>query len=118
MKRAITEIHKKCWSPKEIYAYWYVGKLPFHQNLRVPSGHFHIDGRDLMRDEIRDQVHDQVRDKIRDKNIIFVNISKTTPYFFLIMFGPLRRIMKTSFEKKCKKNGIFFQKISKLFVFR
>ena len=50
MKRAITEIHKKCWGPKEIYAYWYVGKLPFHQNLRVPrpSGHFHIDGWDGM----------------------------------------------------------------------
>merc|ERR1712030_87904 len=38
----------------------------------------------------------------------FLNFSKTTRYFFLIVFGPLRRVINTSFEKKIKKNRILF----------
>ena len=39
----------------------------------------------------------------------FLNFSKTTRYIFLIVFGPLRRVIKTSFEKKIKKkNRILF----------
>merc|ERR1712030_129360 len=38
----------------------------------------------------------------------FLNFSKTTRYIFLIVFGPLRSIIKTSFEKKIKKNRILF----------
>ena len=37
----------------------------------------------------------------------FANFSKTTWYFFLIVFGPLRRVFKTSSEKKSKKITIF-----------
>ena len=33
----------------------------------------------------------------------FANFSKTTLYFFLIVFGPLRRLFKTSYPKKSKK---------------
>ena len=43
----------------------------------------------------------------------FSNFSKTTQYIFLIVFGPLRRVIKTSFVKtekiknfKCVKNGL------------
>jgi len=47
------------------------------------------------------------------------NFSKTTQYFFLIIFGPLRRHIKTSFKKKFKKKIEFYfcQKISQLFFF-
>merc|ERR1711872_773690 len=38
----------------------------------------------------------------------FLNFSKTTRYIFLIVFGPLRRVINTSFEKKIKKNRILF----------
>merc|ERR1712198_275029 len=39
----------------------------------------------------------------------FLNFSKTTRYIFLIVFGPLRRVINTSFEKKNKKkNRILF----------
>merc|ERR1712198_565977 len=39
----------------------------------------------------------------------FLNFSKTTRYIFLIVFGPLRRVIKISFEKKNqKKNRILF----------
>merc|ERR1712030_197778 len=39
----------------------------------------------------------------------FLNFSKTTRYIFLIVFGPLRRMIKTSYEKKIKKkNRILF----------
>ena len=37
----------------------------------------------------------------------FANFSKTTWYFFLIVFGPLRRDFKTSSAKKSKKKSIF-----------
>ena len=44
------------------------------------------------------------------------NFSKTTQYFFLIVFGPYRRVMKTSLEKLKKKIGNFSnKKISQLF---
>merc|ERR1712198_227709 len=36
----------------------------------------------------------------------FLNFSKNTRYIFLIVFGPLRRMIRTSFEKKSKKNRI------------
>merc|ERR1712145_30555 len=43
----------------------------------------------------------------------FLNFSKTTRYIFLIVFGPLRNVINTSFEKKIK---IYFcQKISQVF---
>merc|ERR1712198_512885 len=47
----------------------------------------------------------------------FLNFSKTTRYIFLIVFGPLRRVIKTSFEKKNQKKieFYFFQKISQVF---
>ena len=50
----------------------------------------------------------------------FLNFSKTTRYIFLIVFGPLRRVIKTSFEKKIKKKNRFFfcQKISHVFFLR
>ena len=38
----------------------------------------------------------------------FSNFSKTTYYFFLIIFVPLRRHIKTSFKKILKKNRILF----------
>merc|ERR1711984_70320 len=46
-----------------------------------------------------------------------LNFSKTTRYIFLIVFGPLRRVIKTSFEKKSKKksNFIFIKKFRKFF---
>ena len=31
------------------------------------------------------------------KNILFGNFSKTTQYFFLIVFGPHRKVLKTAF---------------------
>ena len=37
----------------------------------------------------------------------FANFSKTSWYFFLIVFAPLRRLFKTSFVKKSKKIKIF-----------
>ena len=37
----------------------------------------------------------------------FANFSKTTWYFFLIVFGPLRRDFKISSAKKSKKKSIF-----------
>ena len=37
----------------------------------------------------------------------FANFSKTTWYFFLIVFGPLRRLFKTSSAKNSKKKTIF-----------
>ena len=47
----------------------------------------------------------------------FSNFSKTTQYIFLIVFGPLRRVIKTSFEKKNQKKIEFYfcQKISQVF---
>merc|ERR1712198_668532 len=47
----------------------------------------------------------------------FLNFSKATQYIFLIVFGPLRRVIKTSFEKKIKKksNFIFVKKFRKFF---
>merc|ERR1712198_542201 len=47
----------------------------------------------------------------------FLNFSKNTRYIFLIVFGPLRRVKKTSFEKKIKKKieYYFCQKISQVF---
>ena len=98
MKRAITEIHKKCWGPKEIYAYWYVGKLPFHQNLRVPrpSGHFHIDGWMGWMDGMDGWMDGWV-------GLLFfgfVYFSKTTSYIILIVSGPQRRHFQVSFVKK------------------
>merc|ERR1711872_953156 len=47
----------------------------------------------------------------------FLNFSKNTRYIFLIVFGPLRRVKKTSFEKKIKKKIEFYfcQKISQVF---
>ena len=53
----------------------------------------------------------------------FANFSKTTWYFFLIVFGPLRRDFKTSSAKKSKKITIFkfskkFRTIQFLTIFR
>ena len=53
----------------------------------------------------------------------FANFSKTTWYFFLIVFGPLRRDFKTSSAKKSKKITIFkffkkFRTIQFFFIFR
>ena len=53
----------------------------------------------------------------------FANFSKTTRYFFLIVFGPLRRDFKTSSAKKSKKITIFkffkkFRTIQFLTIFR
>ena len=47
----------------------------------------------------------------------FLNFSKTTRYIFLIVFGPLRRVIKTSLEKKIKKksNFNFVKKFRKFF---
>ena len=47
------------------------------------------------------------------------NFSKTTQYFFLIIFGPLRRHIKTSLKKKLKKksNFIFVKKFRNFFFF-
>merc|ERR1712079_567292 len=36
-----------------------------------------------------------------------LNFSKTTRYIFLIVFGPLRSVIKTSFKKKLKKKSNF-----------
>ena len=49
----------------------------------------------------------------------FSNFSKTTRYFFLIVFGPLRRVHKISFRIFRKRNWKFFlfQNISQLFFF-
>ena len=41
------------------------------------------------------------------KNILFANIWKTTQYFFLIVFGPLRRGWMTFSVKNSEKNEIF-----------
>merc|ERR1711895_191333 len=38
----------------------------------------------------------------------FLNFSKNTRYIFLTVFGPLRRVKKTSFEKKIKKKIEFY----------
>ena len=38
----------------------------------------------------------------------FSNFSKITQYFFLIIFGPLQRHIKTSLKKNKKKNQILF----------
>ena len=39
-----------------------------------------------------------------EQNIIFFgDITKTTQYFFLIVFGPLRRLLETSLLKKTKE---------------
>merc|ERR1712030_93532 len=50
----------------------------------------------------------------------FLNFSKTTRYIFLIVFGPLRRVIKTSFEKKKikKKSNFIFVKKFRNFFFR
>ena len=50
----------------------------------------------------------------------FPNFSKTAQYFFLIVFGPLRRFNKPSFEKNSKNEIEFYycQKISQLFFLR
>ena len=56
----------------------------------------------------------------REKFIkLFSNFSKTTQYFFLVVFGPLTRVIKTCFEKIFeKKIGNFSnKKISQLFFF-
>ena len=47
----------------------------------------------------------------------FSNFSKATQYFFLIILGPLRRLIKTYFDKKIQKKIEFYfcQKISQLF---
>ena len=50
----------------------------------------------------------------------FSNFSKTTQYIFLVVFGPLRRVLKTSFGKKSvflSKNfaSFFFDEIWKIF---
>ena len=48
----------------------------------------------------------------------FSNFSKTTQYIFLIVFGPLRRVIKKSFDKKIEKKSIaifFFDEIWKIF---
>merc|ERR1712198_776094 len=47
----------------------------------------------------------------------FLNFSKTTRYISLIVFGPLRRVINTSFEKKIKQKIEFYfcQKISQVF---
>ena len=53
------------------------------------------------------------------KNFLFGNISKTTQYFFLVIFGPLRRLFRTSFGTFQKNKSEFFpiKKISQLFFF-
>jgi len=50
----------------------------------------------------------------------FSNFSKTTKYFFLIIFGPLRRHIKTYFKKNSKKksNFIFVKKFRNFFFLR
>ena len=50
----------------------------------------------------------------------FSNFSKITEYFFLISFGPLRKLINTSFKENFKKNIEFYfcQKISQLFFLR
>ena len=50
---------------------------------------------------------------------LFSNFSKTTQYFFLVVFGPLTRVIKTCFKKIFeKKIGNFSnKKISQLFFF-
>ena len=49
---------------------------------------------------------------------LFSNFSKTTQCFFLIIFGPLRRLIKTYFEKLKKKSVNFPNKKISQFFFR
>ena len=53
------------------------------------------------------------------KNFLFGNISKTTQYFFFVIFGPLRKLFRTSFGTFQKNKSEFFliKKISQLFFF-
>ena len=45
----------------------------------------------------------------------FSNFSKTTQYFFLVVFGPLRRAMKTSLENKSRKKSEFYRDFGAIF---
>ena len=52
--------------------------------------------------------------------MFFGNISKNTHFFGLTVFGPLRRLFKTSFVKNSKvlKNFIYFLNFRTIFFFR
>ena len=45
-----------------------------------------------------------------DQNILFKRMAETPHYFFIVVFGPAKLVLKTSFEVFLNTNVLFFKK--------